>query len=191
MWQGVSLPERCHVTLTDLSEGMLDTARRGTSHLHAEYALCDAMSLPWPAASFDVVIANMMLYHVPDIDRALSEIRRVLKPEGRFFAATFGEHGIVEAVLDMLKLPCTANHRFTLQNGSHLLAKHFTEVRCLTREDALDVTHLPDLIAYLRTMQGMTVLADIPDERLMEVFMHYMEDGVLPLPKEYGLFICE
>ena len=40
-------------------------------------------------------------------------------------------------------------------------------------------------------MAGMTALADIPDERLLEVFTAQMADGVLSLPKEYGLFICE
>ena len=78
--EGISLPDACHVTLTDLSEGMLEAAKQNTVHLGADYAVCDAMALPFPDASFDVVIANMMLYHVPDIDRALMEIRRVLKP---------------------------------------------------------------------------------------------------------------
>jgi len=191
MWQGVVLPDGCHVTLTDLSAGMLETARQNTAHLCADYAVCDAMALPYGDATFDVVIANMMLYHVPDIGRALSEIRRVLKPAGRFFAATFGEHGAVESVLDMLGLPCTANHRFTLQNGTAQLEKHFGDVRIASREDALDVTHLPDLIAYLRSMQGMTVLADVPDEQLLAAFAAHQKDGILSLPKEYGLFICQ
>ena len=191
MWQGVTLPGDCHVTLTDLSAGMLETARRNTAHLHADYAVCDAMALPYANASFDVVIANMMLYHVPDISLALGQIRRVLKPDGRFFAATFGEHGAVEAVLDMLQLPCAFNHRFTLQNGAEQLKKHFSDIRLMRRDDALDVTHLPDLIGYLRSMQGMTVLADIPDETLLNVFRTRMKDGVLSLPKEYGLFICQ
>lgn len=191
MWKGVTLPEGCHVTLTDLSEGMLNTARTNTAHLQADYAQCDAMALPWANASFDVVIANMMLYHVPDISKALAEIRRVLKPDGRFFAATFGEHGAVEAVLDMLGLPCTVNHRFTLQNGGDQLYEHFALVRMDQRPDALDVTNLDDLIAYLRSMAGMTVLADIPDKRLREVFTAHMTDGILSLPKEYGLFVCQ
>lgn len=190
MWQGVTLPDGCHVTLTDLSVGMLETAQQNTAHLHADYAVCDAMALPYADAAFDVVIANMMLYHVPDIDCALQEIRRVLKPEGRFFAATFGEHGAVETILDMLGLPCTVNHRFTLQNGTVQLQKHFADVRIMRRDDALDVTDLHDLIAYLRSMQGMTVLADIPDAQLMEAFSARMIDGVLSLPKEYGLFVC-
>ena len=190
MWKGVTLPENCHVTLTDLSAGMLETAKQNTSHLHADYAVCDAMAVPYADQSFDVVIANMMLYHVPDIHRALSEIRRVLKPTGRFFAATSGEHGAVETVLDMLSLPRTANHRFTLQNGSTQLQEHFANVTIIRRNDALDVTYLPDLIDYLRSMQGMTVLADIPDTTLLTVFKTHMRDGVLSLPKEYGLFVC-
>lgn len=191
MWRGVTLPAACHITLTDLSAGMLETARQNTAHLGADYAVCDAMALPFADASFDVVIANMMLYHVPDIDRALSEIRRVLKPTGRFYAATFGEHGVVESVLDMLGLPRAAHHRFTLQNGGTQLAPHFSHVDMDTRHDALDVTNLDDLIGYLRSMQGMTVLADIPDDHLSEVFTAHMKDGVLSLPKEYGLFICK
>lgn len=191
MWQGVTLPGGCRVTLTDLSAGMLETARQNTTHLCADYAVCDAMAIPFSDSSFDVIIANMMLYHVPDIDCALREIRRVLKPNGRFFAATFGEHGVVEVVLDMLDLPCTVNHRFTLQNGASHLHDYFSNVSILRREDALDVTYLPDLIAYLRSMQGMTVLADIPDETLSAIFSAHVKDGVLSLPKEYGLFVCK
>ena len=190
MWQNITLPPDCHVTLTDLYPGMLDTAKGNTQHLGATYAICDAMDIPYADHSFDVVIANMMLYHVPDIDKALCEIRRVLKPEGRFFAATNGEHGAIEAVLEMLNLPCTAIHRFTLQNGIAQLAAHFQQIDCRRRDDALDITNLHDLIGYLRSMQGLTVLSDIPDDHLLAVFSAHMKNGTLSLPKEYGLFIC-
>lgn len=90
----------------------------------------------------------------------------------------------------MLNLPCGANHRFTLQNGTAQLKEHFSDIRIMRRDDALDVTDLSDLVAYLRSMQGMTVLADIADETLLDVFKARMTDGVLSLPKEYGLFIC-
>ncbi len=190
MWQGVPLPEGCRVTLTDLSEGMLETARCNTGHLNAHYAVVDAMDIPYPMAAFDVVIANMMLYHVPDIPQALKEIRRVLKPGGRFFAATFGENGVVEAVSDMLQLPIDANKRFTLQNGGEQLGSVFAQVERRDRADTLDVTELDDLIAYLRSMQQMTALADVPDAQIREALSAHMTGGVLSLPKEYGLFIC-
>ena len=190
MWQGMTLPEGCHVTLTDFSAGMLETAKANTPHLAADYAVADAQAIPYPDAAFDVVIANMMLYHVPDIAQALREICRVLKPGGRFFAATFGENGVVQAVADMLGMRFDTNMRFTLQNGACQLRAVFADVQCHTREDALDVTDLGDLIAYLRSMQQMTALADVPDETLLAAFRPRMRVGVLSLPKEYGLFVC-
>ena len=80
-------PASWDVTLTDLSPGMLADARRalaspGATH---RYATADARHLPWPDAQFDTVIANHMLYHVPDRPRALAEIRRVLRPGGRLY----------------------------------------------------------------------------------------------------------
>jgi ubiquinone/menaquinone biosynthesis C-methylase UbiE len=48
------------------------------------FAQADAQALPFRDASFDAVIANHMLYHVPDISRSLGEVRRVLKPSGGF-----------------------------------------------------------------------------------------------------------
>lgn len=72
-----------------------------------------------------------------------------------------------------------------------MLSRHFGSIEIKTRPDALDVTNICDLIAYLRSMQGMTVLADIPDERLTREFSSRMDNSVLSLPKEYGLFICK
>ena len=190
MWRSVTLPEGCRVTLTDYSEGMLAEARVNAAHLHADFAVVDAQAIPFPDVSFDVVIANMMLYHVPDISLALREIRRVLRPGGRFIAATFGENGVVQAVEAMPGLQAQKNARFTLQNGGAQLQSVFDHVERFDREDALDVTDLHDLVAYLRSMQQMSVLADISDERLLAAFAPHVRNGVLSLPKEYGLFCC-
>ena len=191
MWRSASLPEGCRLLLTDFSEGMLEEARRNTAHLPGvSYRQVDAQDIPYPDGSFDAVIANMMLYHVPDIPRALREIRRVLKPGGAFYAATFGEHGVVEAVADMLGVALEGNHRFTLQNGAEQLGRVFGQVERTLYEDALDVTDPADLVAYLRSMASMQVLAEVSDEALLAAFRSRMTDGVLRLPKEYGLFIC-
>ncbi len=72
------------VTCTDVSPGMLDalsaSARR--MHLDVETAVCDAESLPFEDGSFDVVFGHAVLHHIPDLERAFSEFRRVLKPGG-------------------------------------------------------------------------------------------------------------
>ena len=83
MWLGQNeLIERCRpLVLSDLSQGMLAAARetlQGYSTI--EYRRIDIQNIPYPEAAFDAVIANMMLYHVPNLDRGLSEVHRVLKP---------------------------------------------------------------------------------------------------------------
>ena len=191
MWKGATLPEGCRLTLTDFSEGMLEEARGNTAHLPgAEYRQVDAQDIPYADGSFDAVIANMMLYHVPDIPRALAEIRRVLRPGGTFYAATYGEHGVVEAVAEMLGVALEGNHRFTLQNGGVQLGGVFQQVTSTLYDDALDVTDPADLVAYLRSMASMDVLTGVSDETLLAAFRSRMVDGVLHLPKEYGMFIC-
>ena len=192
MWRGVTLPEGCRLTLTDFSEGMLETARANTAHLPGtDYRRVDAQDIPYADGSFDAVIANMMLYHVPDIQRALREIRRVLKPGGVFYAATYGEHGVVESVAEMLGVALAGNHRFTLQNGAERLGQVFGQVERTLYDDALDVTDPADLVAYLRSMASMEVLTSVSDEAMLATFRARMADGVLHLPKEYGLFICK
>ncbi len=78
--------ESWHITLTDFSEGMLKQARQNLAGGSVfEFRKVDAQikPLPFADASFDAVIANHMLYHVPDRQSVLLEIRRVLKPNGR------------------------------------------------------------------------------------------------------------
>ena len=70
----------------DFSQGMVDEATR--AHPNIEFLQGDAMNLPFAHSSFDVVTARHMLYHVPNIRQALEECKRVLKPSGRFLAAT-------------------------------------------------------------------------------------------------------
>lgn len=73
----VTAPE---VVCIDLSVAAVDAARsRGL-----DARLADVRSLPFGDALFDVVLGNWMLYHLPDLDRGLAEIARVLRPGGRF-----------------------------------------------------------------------------------------------------------
>ena len=62
------------------------TAARGV-----EARVADVQDLPFADDSFDVVAAMWMLYHVPDLDRGLAEVRRVLRPGGRLVAVTNGD----------------------------------------------------------------------------------------------------
>ena len=72
------------VTCTDVSAGMLETlaASAERMHLNVETVVCDAENLPFENNSFDVVFGHAVLHHIPDLERAFAEFRRVLKPGG-------------------------------------------------------------------------------------------------------------
>jgi SAM-dependent methyltransferase len=85
---------RGHVT--DLSPGMVAAAVRNAEALGlpVEGRVADAESLPYADGSFDLVVGHAVLHHIPDVELALREVLRVLKPGGRFvFAGEPTEHG--------------------------------------------------------------------------------------------------
>ena len=197
MWKGhEDLIKSCSkLVLSDFSEGMLENAKTNIgSDANVEYRVIDIQNIPFEAESFDVVIANMMLYHVPDMARGLSEVRRVLKKGGAFYCATFGEHGIVEYLAKTLgtyAVENNVNKNFTLQNGKQILEPFFSDVQKLNYEDSLAVTELDDLIEYIYSLSSMTTLSTISKTEIRDILAKQMVDGVLIVPKEYGMFCCK
>ena len=192
------LPEGCELLLTDLSVGMLEEASRQLGEReHVRYAQVDAMEIPYGDAGFDAVIANMMLYHVPDIDRALAEIRRVLKTDGWFACATNGEQGIgsflaeVFADFDASVRMQEIATRFSLENGTRRLMKHFHSVHMLRRDDALDITDAEDLADYVLSLTSMAELRALPRAELLRRIESRMIKEHLLIPKVYGMFLCK
>src|ERR1051325_7418990 len=97
------IPAEWEIMLSDFSAGMIAEARRNLAEVKpaTHFHVFDAQFIPLPDASLDAVIANHMLYHVPDRRKAFAEIPRALKPEGRLYAATSGEEHLRE--LDALQ----------------------------------------------------------------------------------------
>ena len=194
-WLGrENLVRNCsRLVLSDFSEGMLRKAKETLRAFPSvEYAVIDIQDIPFAARSFDVVIANMMLYHVPDLPLGLTEVRRVLKEGGTFYSATYGEHGIMEYLCGLFGVSgpdAGANHAFTLQNGEEKLRAHFVSVQRLDYPDSLAVTDVGDLADYVLSLTGMSALKSIPREEMISVMKAHMKDGVLSVPKEYGLFV--
>ena len=186
------------LTLTDLSAGMVETARaavgEGIAGRHrVQYRVADIQSIPYPDASFDVVIANSMLYHVPDLPRALAEVRRVLRPGGSFYCATFGEQGVAEYVSEILEqfgLQNPITHAFTLQNGGAQLRRQFEQVECLIRPDSLAITAPEDFADYIQSLPALQHKPKLPHAALLALLRGRMQNGVLTVPKQYGMFIC-
>lgn len=196
MWKGhEELIKKCgELVLSDFSEAMVETTRQTVgAHPNTTYCSIDIQNIPYNDASFDVVIANMMLYHVPDLPKALAEVRRVLKSKGKFYCATYGEHGIVEYLSKLLGeygVEDNINKNFTLQNGAQILSTVFKNIKKEIYEDSLAVTNVSDLVDYIYSLSSMSALSSQPREKIQALLQRHMVNGVLTVPKEYGMFIA-
>ncbi len=117
----------CEVVAVDQSEHMVSLTRaRGVHAL-----VGDAQELPVGDEEFDVALAAWMLYHVPNVDRALSELARVLRPKGRLVAATNSDEHLRD--LGALLGGSGLHSSFSAENGERQLLRHFSAVE---RRDA-------------------------------------------------------
>lgn len=169
LWGAASgeVPQGCEVTLCDLSMGMLRTTRQNA---RADggfwFYLGDAQDLPFEEASFDLVIANHMLYHVPNLERALLGFKRVLTPDGTLFAATNGKDNMRELYLlleemdhrlgrETLIRRSDSGQRFGLESGEVILKEYFPSVERVVFDANLKVTAVEPLLAYIHSMWGV------------------------------------
>ena len=87
-------------SVTDISAGMVAAARRNAERLGfaVDGRVADAEALPYHDGTFDLVIGHAVLHHIPDVERTLREVLRVLKPGGRLvFAGEPTRYGDVVA----------------------------------------------------------------------------------------------
>jgi Methylase involved in ubiquinone/menaquinone biosynthesis len=191
------LPTDCFLVLSDFSEGMVNSVwEKYSSQTNMIAQKVDIQSIPFPDNCFDVVIANHMLYHVPDIPKALSEIKRVLKSGGRFYAATNGNGGMRTFLRDAFKQvnpqleTFTKGFSFNLQNGSEILSQYFNDVQRCDYEDSLSITDTKDLIDWLKSSVTLASYSENDLDGLYEYFENIRQkEGAINIPKEAGLFI--
>jgi SAM-dependent methyltransferase len=111
------------VRCADLSPAAVDAARaRG---LRAEVA--DIQNLPFPDGSFDVAVANWVLYHVHDRALAIAELARVLTPAGRFVGC-YNARGHLQELWSRVAVPVAADD-FNADNGPGELERSFGRVQ--------------------------------------------------------------
>ena len=189
------IPAGWRITLSDFSPGMLREAWRnlGMSCHPFQYAVVDAQFPPFADRRFDAVIANHMLYHVPNRDRALSEIHRVLRPGGHLYAATNGHDHLRELRDSMARfVPDTntldAAAEFGLENGMAQLSRHFACVTLHRYEDALVVTEAGPLIAYALSTSSSAGLRAHLREFASLVEQEIATQGALHIQKDSGMF---
>ena len=203
LWQrnATRVPAGWSVTLTDFSPGMIEEARRNTADkgLHLDFKVVDIQSPPFETAQFEAVIANHMLYHVPNRPQALAEVERILKHGGYFFAATNGMNHMPElnTLMQHFVSDLDVQHEFhvdgfNLENGAEQLAAYFPDVTLLRYEDSLEVTEVEPIIDYLLSS---TVLRRHLDEQRVNqlrqiIAQAIQQSGAFHIHKDAGLFIA-
>jgi SAM-dependent methyltransferase len=179
----------------DFSAGMLQ------SHpASANLCVADAQKLPFVSQSFDVVMANHMLFYVPNIEAALDEMKRVLMKGGILITAansvqTMPEfHALFRRALLLLSEYVRPNSpylvppftSYTLENGVRRLARHFYAVVRHDLPNALVFQQVEPVMTYLdsmRTIRENLLPPDVTWDALMEA-MYDQVNRVIALQGE-------
>jgi SAM-dependent methyltransferase len=189
------------LTLTDLSPGMVEAAvaraRAAGPGWTVRGQVADASALPFADGSFDAVVACHMLYHLPHPALGVSEIARVLAPDGLALVATNGRANLAElyalrgevwpgAPVDPV------SWRFGIETGGPMLEEAFAEVALERYDDDLLVTDPADVVAYLTSSPpGAGASAD--DLARLEAAARAAfaaGGGTMRIGKDTGLFVC-
>jgi SAM-dependent methyltransferase len=150
----------------DASPGMIAKAAWSARGLPAYFFVGDAQALSFPDGSFDVVMARHMLYHVPDIDRAVAEAARVLRPGGHFLAVTNSANTMPEywelrqrakACFPNAVLPQKCPDRFSVENAGLFLSPHFENLETHTLTGTLRFPTAQPLVDYFASSRALTM----------------------------------
>lgn len=194
------LPLQIAITLTDISEGMLRDARRniGTDDGRFDFRVIDCHELPFSDNSFDLVIANHVLFYCEDIGRACREIARVLKPDGLFLSSTYGTHHmkeiteLVQAFDNRIVLAAeNLYEHFGLENGYDILSPHFTQVMIRRYEDCIMINQAEPLIEYILSCHGNQNQILLDRYKDFRTFAEEKVHNNFHITKDAGVFLCK
>ena len=192
------VPSEIHILLSDSSEGMVrEVQRRLSADQRFSFQTIDMNQIPFPDQSFDLVIANHVLFYSNDLNHTLKEIRRVLKPEGVLAASTYGAKHmkeITELVQEFnpeIRLAAENLYdQFGLENGEAILKPYFGSVMSRRYEDSIEISEADPLISYILSCHGNQnrLLLDHYKE-----FHEYVEKKVTDgfhITKDAGVFLA-
>jgi SAM-dependent methyltransferase len=147
------------VIAVDASERMVKlTADRG---VHA--VVGDVQALPFADGSFDCVVAGWVLYHVAQLDQAIAECARVLRPGGRFVASTLADENMAD-LWELIGRPRERSITFSSANGLAQLQRHFPNVAARDVHGTMIFPSPAEMRAFIEaSMTRAHLVNDVPD----------------------------
>ncbi len=192
------LPDNVQITVSDISEGMIRDIRRNLDgDERFSYETFDCHKIPAQANSYDIIIANHLLFYCNDIAQVCDEVKRVLKPDGLFLCSTYGS-GHMKEITELVqkfdkRIVLAAENlfdRFGLENGQNILCNYFSNIESCTYEDAILIDQAEPLIEYILSCHGnqnQYLLDRYHDFRL---FVEKQLRKEYRITKEAGCFFC-
>ncbi|MEM8534587.1 MAG: class I SAM-dependent methyltransferase [Chloroflexota bacterium] len=201
------------LTGVDLSSGMVqDLSQQWDRHTPLPHlGIADVQHLPFSDNSYDIVLAMHMLYHVPDIEQAIVELHRILRPGGTVLVSTNGQNhcGEIEAIfcealrnstgdMGITRFFPRVSRRFALENGATLLRTAFRHVEQQSITDLLQIPAVTPVLMYADSIRP-TIEKTLPDEVTWEEIVQeatqliqeqIIQHGVFKVQTHTGVFLC-
>ena len=152
------VPENVHIVLSDISKGMVDSARKTLEKHNRQFAfkVTDACQTSFQDNYFHMIIANHMLYHIENKEQVFSEIDRLMTRDGFTYASTLSTENFQELfnvagefskslVLDNIQ----TIQSFNLENGENVLSNYFNVMNNYIYQNDVIIKSAEPLILYL------------------------------------------
>lgn len=175
------LPQSLNVTLTEVTGDLLNSAKQNLlgKFSHFEFGVTELDKLAFPDESFDVVIANHILFFSKNVDAVLEEINRVLKKGGRFYCSTIAkEHmkeleTLIKNYNKSIKLGRSGQlQNFGYEKAKSLLEKKFTQVKSDHYADELVIHHTDELLNYIYSIPGQMLTIASNKKKEFEAYIY-------------------
>lgn len=192
------LPPHVQIVLSDISAGMIhDVQNRFRNDARFSCMVFDASQIPFDDNTFDLVIANHMLFYCDDLERVLQECARVLKPTGHLEASTYSSRHMKEItelvqsfspqiVLSKDKL----YEKFGLDHGEELLSPYFRDIERRKYQDSIVLHEAEPLIAYILSCHGNQNQLLLDRYKEFHDYVVKMTAGGFTIIKDAGVFLA-
>lgn len=192
------LPENVHITVSDISEGMIRDIRRNIGRDERfTYGCFDCQQIPAQSNTYDIVIANHLLFYCDDITQVCKEVKRVLKEDGVFLCSAYGSAHMQEITnlvqnFDSRIILAAENlyERFGLENGEEILSKYFPNIEIQKYDDAIVIDKATPLIEYILSCHGNQNQYLLDKYQEFRQYVKKQVKNTYRITKDAGYFLC-